>query len=183
MAEILLIRHGESYANKREFAAFGNIDSPLTDRGIEQATDLKEKLKVEFGIDPSSNSKKVAVSRFLRAQQTLQYSGFFDFTVLELIDEADVDREIMAGVDVKKKHREEKWVEPSVKRRAEKLVDNIQSGEFDYDIYFTHGMFIASVLLICEEREIDFNHPFDEKTGYIPLQTGIVSLKINTKST
>ena len=35
-----LIRHGESEANKAQIAAGGGIDSPLTEKGQQQAKDL-----------------------------------------------------------------------------------------------------------------------------------------------
>lgn len=40
-----LLRHGESEANLRQAVAGGNLDSPLTERGIQQAKDLARQIE------------------------------------------------------------------------------------------------------------------------------------------
>ena len=53
-----MVRHAKSYANQRDFAAFGNVDSPLVEKGMrpdlpEEAKraklDLKKIPKDEYG--------------------------------------------------------------------------------------------------------------------------------------
>ncbi len=69
MTDILLVRHAQSFANKRDFTAFGNVESPLTEQGIEQAQVLKETFRTEFGIDPDNYRNPVAVSELTRTQK------------------------------------------------------------------------------------------------------------------
>jgi hypothetical protein len=180
MSEILFVRHAQALANVRDFTAFGNLESPLTEHGIEQAEGLKETFRSEHGIEPDTYDEPVAVSEFTRPQQTAQYAGFRTTEVLPLINESEVDREIIAGVDVIKRHKEQRWTPDETKARAAKLFDLIQSGELSYGIYFTHGMFIASFLLECDERLIETAYPFTEKRGYVPLQASITKLSIQS---
>lgn len=178
MREVFLVRHAQSYANKRDFAAFGNMDSPLTDKGRERAAALNGIFRERYGIIPEEYDKPVAVSEYARTQQTAEIAGFSRRDVVPLINESDVDREIMSGLDVINKHMKERWAPEEVRARTGQFIEQVQSGELDYDIFFTHGMFIASVALDCQVRVIDIDLPFDENRGFVPLQTGIVSLKI-----
>ncbi|HVX23759.1 MAG TPA: histidine phosphatase family protein [Candidatus Saccharimonadales bacterium] len=178
MTKILLIRHAQSYANKRDFTAFGNEDSPLTDRGIEQALALNGLFKAEFGVTPESYDKPILASTFKRPQQTAEVAGFRRIDINPIINESDVDEEIMNGRDVIKKHCDEHWVPESVKQRASDFIDQVRDNELDYEIYFTHGMFIAAVLLECDVRLIEIAAPFDEKRGYVPLQATITELEV-----
>lgn len=61
--EIIMIRHGESVANRAGIIALP--DSPLTDKGLEQAKRLRDRLK-HFSYE------EVYTSPFVRAQQTAQ---------------------------------------------------------------------------------------------------------------
>lgn len=178
MAEILLIRHAQSEANKRNFTAFGNVDSPLTEKGVEQAVELRTILPERYGITPADYDRPIAVSEYTRAQQTAQIAGFTRQHIRPIINESDVDREITSGIDVIAKHRDENWAPESTRERAGKLIDSVCNGELDYEIFFTHGMFMASVLLECKVRQIDADFPFDEVRGFVPLQTGIVKLEL-----
>ena len=176
MSEILLVRHAQSYANKRDFTSFGNVESPLTERGVGQAQALNEVFRVEFGIVPEEYEHPVLASSYTRPQQTAQHAGFKYIDTNPLINESDVDNDTMTGNDVIKKHCEERWVPVSVKERASSFLDQVIEGGLDYDIYFTHGMFIAAVLLECDVRLIEVGAPFDEKRGYVPLQTAVTKI-------
>jgi hypothetical protein len=48
----------------------------------------------------------------------------------------------------------------------------VREGELDYQIYFSHGFFIAAVLEVVSDehkaRGEESPHPFDEARGYIP---------------
>lgn len=174
MSEVLLARHAQSFANKRDFAAFGNIDSPLTEKGLTQSDELSKLFVAEYGIDPVNYNEPVLSSEFTRTQQTANRVGFRNIDINPLINEADVDREIGDGKDVIEKHKNERWAPELVRERARKFLDLVQKGELEYQIFFTHGIFIASVLL-----ELDTNsHIFDEKRGYVPLQASITKIAI-----
>lgn len=178
MTRILLARHSQSFANKRDFAAFGNVDSPLTERGTEQSHGLGTELEVRHGITPATYGKAVLASEYRRTQETAETAGFTEIHISPLINEADVDREIMSGLDVIRKHTEERWVAEEIRPRAAEFIDKVQSGELDYEIYFTHGMFIASVLLECDARNIATGVPFDAQRGYVPLQATIIPITL-----
>jgi broad specificity phosphatase PhoE len=178
MKEILLTRHGQAFANKRDFTAFGNVESPLTERGIEQSTGLNRTFKTEFGIVPEEYGQPVAASEYTRPQQTARYAGFKFIDVLPLINESDVDREVLSGTDVISRHRTERWVPDETKERARELFDRIREGDLKYDIYFTHGMFIAGFLLECEARRVEVGYPFTEERGYVPLQASIIKVTL-----
>jgi broad specificity phosphatase PhoE len=77
MAEILLVRHAQSYANLRDFTAFGNIDSPLTDKGIQQAQRLGDIFSEQYDIMTGQHKVPVAPSEYKRAQQTAEVAHEF----------------------------------------------------------------------------------------------------------
>lgn len=174
MPEILLVRHAQSHANKRNFAAFGNVDSPLTDRGVEQSIGLWAVFRDEYGIDPLEYDQPVLASEYTRPQQTAEHAGFRYIHVNPLINESDVDRDIMSGVDVIAKHQAERWAPEESRQRARRFIELVRTGELGYQIYFSHGMFIASVLLELDQSERNSPYTFDNKRGFVPLQTAII---------
>ncbi len=178
MTEVLLVRHAQSFANVRDFAAFGNIESPLTERGIGQARALNDIFKSEFGIVPEAYDRPVLASSYTRPQQTAQHAGFRTIHINPVINESDVEYEVMNGVDVIQKHASERWAPDSVKQRASSFINQVRDRQLDYEIYFTHGVFIAAVLLECDVRLIETATPFDDERGYIPLQAAITKLEI-----
>ena len=178
MAEILLARHAQAYANKRDFAAFGNKESPLTDHGIEQTKAMNQTFRKDFGIVPETYSSPVLASSYVRPQQTARLVGFGVIHISSKIDEARVDDEVRSGISPVEKHANERWVPDSLKGPVAGFLDDIQEGSLDYEIYFTHGMFIAGVALECDSRGIDHGMLFDEKRGYVPLQAAVVKLVI-----
>lgn len=176
MKEILLVRHAEAYANLRNFTAFGNLDSPLTETGQAQTAQLRETFQTEFDIDPESYVGAVATSEFTRAQQTAELTGFKNIDTLALINESDVDREIVQGKHVVRRHQAERWVPNETVVRVKNLFDRIQTGELEYDIYFTHGMFIAGCLLECDARGIQVGRAFHEERGYVPDRASVTRI-------
>jgi len=183
MAEILLVRHAKSYANKQDFTVFGNEDSPLEDeKGIPQAIALNGLFKQHHGISPESYSHPVLASKYVRPQQTAQYAGFEYIDASELINESNLERAHLSGKDAIAKHARERWVPDETKERAIRLIECVRSGELAYEIYFTHGLFIAAVMLqLSDEAEIrgyDFPHVFGEKRGYIPDLATVTSATI-----
>ncbi|CAN5165263.1 hypothetical protein BH09PAT3_BH09PAT3_4020 [soil metagenome] len=178
MAEILLVRHAQSYANKQDFTAFGNVESPLTERGIEQAVALNGVFRAEFGIVPEEYDRPVVASAYTRPQQTAQHAGFQHIDINPLINESVIDSRLESGKDIVKRHSLERWVPESVRQRASDFVDQVHSGELNYEIYFSHGVFIAAVLLECDVRLIEVAVPFTEDRGYVPLQAAVTKLDI-----
>ena len=64
MKEILLVRHAQSDANKRNFAAFGNEESPLTEKGRTTQSDELRASLIARGIDPAKYRKRIIVYLF-----------------------------------------------------------------------------------------------------------------------
>jgi hypothetical protein len=178
MTEILLARHAQAYANQRDFAAFGNRESPLTDHGIEQTKAMNQAFRSDFDIIPEEYPRPVLASTFVRPQQTARLVGFNVIDISSKIDEARVDEEVMSGINPVEKHANERWVPDSLKEPVASFLDEVQGGSLRYEIYFTHGMFIAGVVLECEARGIDHGIPFDAKRGYAPLQAAITKLVV-----
>ncbi len=178
MTEVLLVRHAQSHANKRNFAAFGNVKSPLTERGISQAQGLGYVFRETYGIDPLHYDRPVLASEFTRPQQTAEHAGFTKIDTSSLINESDVDRDVMSGVDVIDRHRKERWAPSESLERAQKFIELVRSGELAYQIYFSHGMFIASVLLELDQPVGSISQPFDEKRGFVPLQATVIKVNL-----
>lgn len=177
MAEILLVRHTQSYANKGDLA-FGRKESPLTPKGIEEAKLVGIRLEEEYGIVPGEYDSPVAASEYKRPQQTAEVAGFKLIDVVPLINESDVDEELFSGQDVVEKHYRERWAPGESRTRSGLFIDQVISGELPYKIYFSHCMFIASTLLECEVRKIKVEHPFDEGRGFAPLRGAVLKLSL-----
>lgn len=176
MQQILLGRHGQAYVNKGDIAAFGNIESPLTERGIEQSVQMTRTFRGQYGIDPSLYDRPVLASEYVRPQQTAQHVGFVRIDTHPIINEADVESDVRNGVDVIAKHTTESWVPEEVTLRAQRFLQMVRDGELEYEIFFTHGMFIAAVLLELDPNRAKY--PFDPKRGFIPLQAAVVPISV-----
>lgn len=182
MAEFFLVRHTESFANLRDFTAFGNFDSPLTPRGRIQARAVGEQFRDVHHINPAEYACAVASSQFKRARQTAHLAGFRHLHLLDLINESDVDREIGTGENVIARHREEQWAPEETHKRVAAHLDAMQSGEYPYKISFTHGMYIGDFMWECVDRGIEVPYAFDaEKYGYIPLRGTVIKIDIPTR--
>ncbi|OGL29363.1 hypothetical protein A3D14_01180 [Candidatus Saccharibacteria bacterium RIFCSPHIGHO2_02_FULL_47_12] len=182
MAEILLVRHAKSYANQRDFTAFGNVDSPLVEKGVKQAQELAEVLKNQYGIIPSEYDLPVVSSEFVRPQQTAQIAGFKKVHIHPVINEAEFDRTVMGVPDPVAKHARERWAPDETRERAKRLIEIIRTGELNYTIFFTHGLFIAATLLeLSEEAQANghrLGHEFTEDRGFIPRLATITPVEI-----
>lgn len=177
MSEILLIRHAESEENLGKFTAFGNEESPLTEKGkIVQSLGLRAEL-LGRGIDPAKYSKRILASTLRRTGETAICVGFKEDLIDRSsdINETDVRKDVLSGIDIIKRHKTEGWIPEETRVRAERFVEQFQAGELEYEIFFTHGLFIASVLTVFEGHNI----AFDAKRGYIPLQASITPLTLN----
>ncbi len=168
MPEILLVRHAQSYANIRD-AAFGNEESPLTEKGVQQAVKLRDTLVSVHDIEPSSYERFVLASMFKRPQQTAQSAGFSNIHTNAIINESEVPVELLRGNMVIEKHAHERWVPQELQDRARRFLDLVHGGALEYELFFTHGFFIAAVLTELEQQGLlSERHVFDEKRGYIP---------------
>lgn len=177
MSEYILVRHAESHANTGNFVAFGNEDSPLNENGIKQIPGIRRAFK-QLGIIPSEYEKPVLTSEFVRTKETAKRVGFRFIDHSPLINEARVDEEVRSGIKPVLKHAAERWVPDTIKEPASRFVDMLQSGGMGYEIFFTHGMFIAGALLECDERGIQTGVPFDPKRGYVPLRAAVTKITI-----
>ena len=179
MPEVLLIRHAQALANKGDFVTFDNKESPLTDHGLAQCQTLHSTIKNDYGIDSSQYDGVVVASEFVRPQQTAKATGFAKVDISPLLNEPDFSRGLLTGPEIVAKHRNERWAPDEARVQARKLINVIVNGEFPYYFAFTHGMFTATVLLELEDVGHDMSdYIFDDKRGYVPLQTGIVQLKL-----
>lgn len=178
MPEVVLVRHAQSKANERDFAAFGNCDSPLTEKGRRQAYGLRPILTSILGASPILYDKPVVSSEFERPLETAEIAGFTRIHRSPLINESEVDHYIANGINVVNKHMTERWVPDESKQRARQLIEQVRSGELEYEVYFTHGIFIAAILLELNSDGSVTDHIFDEERGYAPLQAGVVQVNI-----
>ena len=173
MSEVLLVRHAMSTANARN-PAFGNEEAPLTELGIEQATELVGKFAEHHKIVTADYIEPVAVSEYKRPQETAHHAGFNNTAVLSLINEGSIPPGMLRGREIVNKHATEGWIPDELKRRAAKLIKLIENETLSYQIYFTHGLFIAAVLTELGGQDI----PFDEHRGYIPTLATITPVQI-----
>ena len=175
MSKIIFIRHAESYANVGDLA-FGNFDSPLTENAIKnQIPKLKKELIEKYKINPDSYDLPVASSAYNRAFQTASELGFKNIDKLPLLGEVDIPD--MTGLEIKQKHLQEGWLPEDDYSVAQKIIQNFKNGVYKYEVLFTHGVVIAS--LIDElNKSGDTNISFDSTRGYIPKQAEIVELEI-----
>jgi len=178
MTEILLARHAQSWANKRDFTAFGNMESPLTEKGIQQAVALGQLLREEYGIDAEAYDLPVLASEYVRPKQTAEVAGFRNIHIDGLINECEMKEEITSGIEVIKKHLEERWVPEKTRENAKRFIERVAQGDLEYGVYFTHGMFIAAVLLEFDEQGLPHTYTPDDQRGYIPLQASVTQLTI-----
>ncbi len=171
MQELLLVRHAQSYANKRDLA-FGNVESPLTERGIGEAVKLNKIFREQYGITPELYDRPVLASSYLRPQQTAAFAGFQEIHTNPLINESDHEAEIRSGLDIIARHARERWVPDMLAERARELIEKVRDEELTYQIYFTHGFFIAAVKSALAAEPANPTDPplfeWDEKRGYIP---------------
>jgi len=181
MPEILLARHAQSYANRRDYA-FGNATSPLTVRGIGQAVGLNKTFRDEFGITPETYERPVLASAYLRAQQSASFAGFQEVEVNSIINESDVDTEKTNGNEIIRRHAEEMWLPEQVDGRAKEFIEQVKAGELPYQIYFSHALFIASVVSNVVREQLESGQPaqhtWDKDRGYLPRLATVTKITL-----
>lgn len=185
MPRIIMVRHGQAEINEERKAgevstAIGHSKSPLTKKGVMQSIVLgDERFPKQFGIKPREYGRAVAASEFLRPQQTLEYAGFREVHVLPILNELTPPLELVEGRKAIEKHAAERWT-PEDDGQVDEFVDRIRSDDLTYEIYGSHGLFIAKLMMKLEaEVGVEaFPHEFDPERGYIPFQTGVVVLDV-----
>lgn len=134
-----VIRHGLSEANNREnygTPAFGNPDAGLMNEGIDHAKNAGTILRLPpYSIDPSSSI--VAVSKMRRTWETANFAGFHTLRPYESLDEISHSLTLEEIADIKKTR-----VLPEIALQAAK---DILKNPPEEDIWFTHGLVIASM--------------------------------------
>ena len=133
---------------------------------------------MSLGIDLGSVP---AASEFTRAQQTAQCAGFVDFDVLPILNESELDPAEFDWTDANqpmKKHVKEHWVPFETLKRAEQFLHDVRMKKINYPVYFTHGLFIASALMFCEDVGLPQTRAFDPVRGYVPLRAEVVPIEI-----
>lgn len=182
MPEILLVRHAKSFANARDFTAFGNRESPLMEKGVRQARNLRRLFKDEYDILPEQYTSPVYSSEFTRTQETAKYAGFCHIKISGVINESDLESERIGGTYAVSKHAREKWAPDETMERATRFIQLVRDGKLEGSIFFTHGLFIAATMLhLSEEAQINghaFPHQFHQTRGYIPRLASINPLDI-----
>lgn len=173
MSKIYLVRHAKAYANLRDFTAFGNEDSPLEPKkGIPQALQLGKVFINECGIVPITYDKPVLSSTYKRSQQTAEVAGFRYIETHSVLNETRFGEKDLGPAETVIKHARERWIPDETRARAERFIDMVRQGELQHQIFFSHGIFIASVRLVLADEA----HPpgkevpdeFHPKRGYIP---------------
>lgn len=181
MAELLLTRHAKSYANVRDIA-FGNTESPLTDEGRIQAAELNAVFKDEYGIVPEAYDRTVLASELTRPQQTAELAGFRRIDVDPIINESDFPRVLLVGREIIRKHTEDNWLPEEIVDQAQRFLKLVRAGKLEYQIFFTHGLFVASVLseLTIEHEARGEASPYirDLKRGFIPRLAVITPVNV-----
>lgn len=175
-----MVRHGKSFANKQD-TAVGNMEAPLDHKGIKQVIGLRKELRNRFHIDPDTYEEQVLSSFLRRAIESAELAGFEQIDISELIAEAEVPKDMLGRGLLVARHAQELWVPDEVKPRSREFIDKVRSGDLPYRIYFTHGMFIASVLLdlLNESKNPEaFPHYFSPERGFIPPQATVTPVEI-----
>lgn len=167
-----MARHAKSWANRRDITVFDNAESPLDAKGESQAVGMNAVFKQEFDIVPEDYEEPVLASTFVRPQQTAHLAGFKRIAADEILNESEIPPHLLSGSRVVEKHAHERWIPEELRARAKRFVELVRAGELDYQVYFSHGFFIASVLEVVSDEHAARGevspHVFDEARGYIP---------------
>lgn len=178
----MLVRHAVSHANTGDFTAFGNQDSPLTTRGTLQAKRLKVTFAEQYGIYSQDYRLPVVASEFRRTHETAKYAGFVNIEVNDVVNEARTVEIGVSGQELIRRHAREQWAPDETMERAQRFIDLVRSGGLSQQIFFSHGVFIASAKLILarEAEQAGHESPFEfsETRGYIPSTATITQLTV-----
>lgn len=139
---IIVVRHGLSEANNHEnigTLAFGAADAPLMEKGREQARAVGTVLLDDYAIRPD---EPVAVSTYLRTQQTATEAGFTRQTQYEQLREVDHGMDLAdlrAMLDANR-------IPDTAVAHAESLLGAMPPER----VWFTHGLVIAGLCKVLD---------------------------------
>lgn len=157
IVKYLLIRHGETDANRATRVLYGKKGAPLNASGVEQAIKLRELLQ-QRGID--SHHEPVAVSELIRTQQTAHYAGFRTLKTYPLLNEVRTDDPQKTGALIARAIVPEQALAAAQAVLADPPLEKV---------WVTHGLLITALFRLldlpspagfipgfCEIREISF---------------------------
>ena len=138
---ILVVRHGLSFANDKNSAAFGSPEAKLLPQGQEQGQAVGRNLQEFYGIQPELTA--AAASEMIRSEQTAQHAGFCTVNNYAVLNEVDVPKtpELRKVLD-----RGE--VIQEARQAAELLLANPPQER----VWFSHGYLIAA---LCDVTGVD----------------------------
>lgn len=163
--KVYLLRHGETEGNVKG-AFFGVSETPLSQKGIQQAKDVYHRLK-------SEDIDQVLVSPLSRAQETSQYAGFSQYEVIDNLREMNFGAfEGLTYKEIEATHKEETslWIKEgydyvfpkgeSLEGFYKRVVDTYKKILNKYRgknlLIVAHGGVIRSIL--SHEISEDFSH-------------------------
>ncbi len=160
---IYFVRHGESIANTQNIIG-GNIDSPLTENGIAQATETAEKLQTsDLGIE------KIISSNLVRAAKTADIiSDHLGLPVERWEDLSEVfygkcqgepwpgDEQYKTALQfVEKGLCAQAEDLETLRSRAQGIILQVQSLDVDNVLIVGHATFIAVIFSLIQEIDIE----------------------------
>lgn len=163
--KVYLLRHGETEGNVKG-AFFGVSETPLSQKGIQQAKDLYHRMK-------SEDIDQVLVSPLSRAQETSSYAGFSEYEIIEDLIEMNFGAfEGLTYKEIEASHKEETalWIKEgtayvfpngeSLETFFERVIKAYKRILKDYRgknlLIVAHGGVIRSIL--AHEISEDFSH-------------------------
>ena len=146
MRTIYLVRHGLSYANNREHAAFGSPEAELMPRGIEQAHDARAVLLGQYALQ---TGLPVATSTMTRARQMAQEAGFDTATTYSELDEIDLNLLNITDYAAERARWKAGDLHQSVLEQAQQTLDVAPVEQ----VWFTHGLRIAGICRLLDQHQ------------------------------
>jgi broad specificity phosphatase PhoE len=145
----ILIRHAQTDANRSNRALFGHDGAPINKKGAKQANNLHTEL-LKSGIDLD---QPVAASDKIRTQQTASGAGFNSIKVYGFLGEV-VTNNVDKTFSLIKKGE----LPPEAIRAAEKIIASPPKEK----IWFTHGLVIAALQIVLNQKSKKFIPDFCE---------------------
>lgn len=146
---VRLVRHAKSTANGSAAIARGNTMAALSEEGLRQIPELREKIEV-IASGRSLDTIPVNVTELYRTKQTAQEVGFQILRTLPLLNESTE----AAPLQVLLPQMQVGWLPPDTLERAEEFLSN---PDIHAEFNFSHGLFIASCRYVAGERPADGN--------------------------
>ena len=138
---VLVVRHGLSWANDKNSAAFGSPDAELMPKGLEQGRMAGISLLEDHGVRPDLSA--AAASAMLRSQQTARMAGFTTVNNYAVLNEVDLPKtpELRKLLDL-----------GEIVQEAREAAERVLANPPRERVWFGHGYLIAA---LCDLTEID----------------------------